>query len=224
MLIYEKVATLLYYPVKNKLDFLGQVCREMVKMSRLYTCNYCQSNHTGKEALYEHIHNTPSCSSMHNTRRGSRRQRDVERRQTNRSRNNTEPRRDPTPPPRPPRDSLDLDVPDWWSDIPQHFNWADADEEVVGYFRVNPDFNTFTNLTDVEIPEDVNRAGHPEGEDEPSEGELTCVICMTNKSQIISTRCGHLCCCVGCSKRLYQRHDKCPKCREPWDNLMRVFS
>ena len=165
-------------PVKNKLEFSGQVFRERVKMSRQYTCNYCQSNHTGKEALYEHIHNTPSCSSMHNTRRGSRRQRDVERRQRNGSRNNTEPRRRNTNPPSPP--------------APRR--------------------------------EDVIREDHPEGEDEPSEGEQTCVICLANKPQIISTRCGHLCCCVGCSKRLYQRHDKCPKCRGLWDNLLRVFS
>ena len=70
----------------------------------------------------------------------------------------------------------------------------------------------------------VNRP-HPEGDDvEVGEGSESCVACYLNKPQILSSGCGHLCLCIGCSKKIYQGdNNKCPKCRKPWDNLIKVF-
>ena len=37
-------------------------------MERRYTCRYCQTEHTSKYELYDHIYNTSICSNSHNSR------------------------------------------------------------------------------------------------------------------------------------------------------------
>lgn len=65
-------------------------------------------------------------------------------------------------------------------------------------------------------------ASHPEGEDVPGVEGLTCAICLENKTQIVA-RCGHLCACIKCSKGVCLNAGTCPMCREPWEDLRRVF-
>ena len=73
--------------------------------------------------------------------------------------------------------------------------------------------------------QEVSLERHPTGDDvEATDPDQSCVICMTNKCQIASTSCGHLCCCIGCSQKLYQRDGRCPNCRGEWKNLIRIFT
>jgi hypothetical protein len=70
------------------------------------------------------------------------------------------------------------------------------------------------------------RKNHPDGEDEESvHKDYTCSICLNNKVRILSTNCGHLCCCIGCSKNLYNspiEKRKCPICRNEWNILIKI--
>ncbi len=138
-------------------------------MLRRYTCRYCETELPSKNQLYEHIRSTATCSTSHNTRRGSTRQRSVVRRTRSRQ-------------------------------VSSHVD------------------NDIQN-------QEVSLDTHPTGDDvEAIDQDQSCVICMTNKRQIASTSCGHLCCCIGCSRQLYQRNDRCPQCRGDWKNLIRIFT
>lgn len=67
------------------------------------------------------------------------------------------------------------------------------------------------------------KTSHPDGEDEEAmDGADTCVVCMVNKPLILG-KCGHLRCCIGCSKTIYHGDARCPNCREPWVDLRRVY-
>lgn len=67
-----------------------------------------------------------------------------------------------------------------------------------------------------------HNASHPVGKDEVGTN-VVCSICLVNKSKILSTDCGHLCVCIGCSKNIYNRNDNCPICRGPWKNLLQAY-
>lgn len=64
---------------------------------------------------------------------------------------------------------------------------------------------------------------HPEGEDEIGSESFSCLICLSNKPQIMG-ECSHLCCCITCSKKIYDRHNICPVCRLPRNRLIKVFT
>jgi hypothetical protein len=51
--------------------------------------------------------------------------------------------------------------------------------------------------------------------------ELQCSVCMTNQ-KVIANRCGHQLCC-GCSYEVTCRDSRCPECRHPWKDLLRLF-
>ena len=52
-----------------------------------------------------------------------------------------------------------------------------------------------------------------------------CLICLTNTSDTILYRCGHLCMCYSCSLELrqHQRTPTCPVCRAPVQDTLRVY-
>lgn len=66
------------------------------------------------------------------------------------------------------------------------------------------------------------QTNHPEGEDEEGVDGFQCIICLDKKPCIMG-ECKHLCVCIKCSKELYNKHGKCPKCRVPWINLVKVY-
>jgi hypothetical protein len=51
--------------------------------------------------------------------------------------------------------------------------------------------------------------------------ELQCPVCMSNQ-KVIANRCGHQLCC-GCSYEVTCRDSRCPECRHPWKDLLRLF-
>ena len=63
---------------------------------------------------------------------------------------------------------------------------------------------------------------HPEGNDEIGIVGLTCIICMENKSKIFP-RCGHVCCCIKCSNKIFLSSKICPVCRELWCGLRILY-
>lgn len=68
------------------------------------------------------------------------------------------------------------------------------------------------------------RQSHPSGDDvEAGENETSCTVCMSNKPQILSTECGHLCVCIRCSKHIFENSKKCPVCRGSWSSLVKVY-
>lgn len=54
--------------------------------------------------------------------------------------------------------------------------------------------------------------------------EQSCVVCLENKKVVANTRCGHLCVCFNCSNNISKTTSKCPLCRIPWDNTIRIFT
>jgi hypothetical protein len=81
--------------------------------------------------------------------------------------------------------------------------------------------------TSAETSIQIDAYDHPEGNDELEEGSNPCSICLTNKPVMTGIKCGHLCLCVGCSKKIYngpQANCKCPICRTRWHNPIRVYN
>ena len=55
--------------------------------------------------------------------------------------------------------------------------------------------------------------------------ELQCCVCMQNKKVIAGGRCGH-CLCMSCSRRITETTEndrRCPQCRKPWLDLLRIY-
>jgi hypothetical protein len=61
-------------------------------------------------------------------------------------------------------------------------------------------------------------APHPDAE------ETMCVVCMDAPKEYAIVPCGHQCVCEACAERLTKtRTPKCPVCREPIQQTMKVF-
>jgi len=71
-------------------------------------------------------------------------------------------------------------------------------------------------------PQSILRTEHPSGDDVPGLEGFKCVVCMENKPQIFP-QCGHVCCCIGCSKQVFATTQVCPICRDSWVNLKRMY-
>lgn len=65
---------------------------------------------------------------------------------------------------------------------------------------------------------------HPECEDIEEENiEKQCVICFVNR-RIFAGKCGHLVLCGTCSKNVYKQTESlCPICRNPWEDVRKIF-
>lgn len=50
-----------------------------------------------------------------------------------------------------------------------------------------------------------------------------CVICFEYVKNHVSIPCGHIVTCQRCTKRLEEQDDRCPLCRVPTSQLLRVF-
>ena len=60
-------------------------------------------------------------------------------------------------------------------------------------------------LTEKQIQIILKKQKHPDGEDEEGVHENhNCNICLNNRACILSTNCNHLCCCITCSKIIYE--------------------
>lgn len=55
--------------------------------------------------------------------------------------------------------------------------------------------------------------------------DLSCVVCMENprNSVIIHGESGHEICCLSCAKKLKQKNQGCPICRQQIENVVKVF-
>lgn len=69
----------------------------------------------------------------------------------------------------------------------------------------------------------VSKLPHPKGEDQIGPEGFTCVVCITNKPQIMGD-CSHLCCCFSCSEKIYIDNNACPVCRMVRNGLRHVFT
>jgi hypothetical protein len=71
-----------------------------------------------------------------------------------------------------------------------------------------------------ENPSDI--LNHPKIDDTETEiAELQCSVCMLNR-KVVANRCGHQLCCE-CSYQVSCRDSRCPECRHPWKDLLRLF-
>lgn len=50
-----------------------------------------------------------------------------------------------------------------------------------------------------------------------------CIVCTTKNADTVFYRCGHLCACASCAHTLAARGLRCPICRAPIDDVVRVF-
>ncbi|XP_074647977.1 uncharacterized protein LOC141903657 [Tubulanus polymorphus] len=50
-----------------------------------------------------------------------------------------------------------------------------------------------------------------------------CLICLENDADTVLYQCGHLCMCQGCAYALKERSAKCPVCRAPIKDMLRVY-
>ena len=80
----------------------------------------------------------------------------------------------------------------------------------------NIDNNNINNNTD-----ETNKIGG-RGNIRSSEENL-CIICYT-ESPCIVFGCGHLCCCSSCYNKIKDKDNKCPLCRSPIDNVIRMYN
>jgi hypothetical protein len=79
-------------------------------------------------------------------------------------------------------------------------------------------------LSEKQIQVILKKQKHPDGEDGVHENH-NCNICLNNRACILSTNCNHLCCCITCSKIIYEgpiEKRKCPICRGEWTNLLKI--
>jgi hypothetical protein len=56
----------------------------------------------------------------------------------------------------------------------------------------------------------------------PEDLENQCGCCMENKKVIAASGCGHRLCNT-CSREVRKTSNKCPECRKPWKNLIRIY-
>lgn len=89
-------------------------------------------------------------------------------------------------------------------------------------FVFNSVINNYSSLPPPPPPPKIVPDSHPSGDDEEGIDGLTCVVCMENKVKVFP-RCGHLCCCIGCSKAICLDNGRCPICREYWCDLRMVY-
>nr|XP_009859191.1 neuralized-a protein isoform X2 [Ciona intestinalis] len=70
-------------------------------------------------------------------------------------------------------------------------------------------------------PPDVREAGSNDGEKKDSE----CSLCVDAPANYAIYDCGHVCLCEACSKKLLQmeRFPKCPICRKPIKDVMKLY-
>ena len=54
--------------------------------------------------------------------------------------------------------------------------------------------------------------------------EQKCILCETNKKNIVFIPCSHSLSCVGCSKKIIQHSNCCPICRTTIDNRVFYYS
>ena len=60
--------------------------------------------------------------------------------------------------------------------------------------------------------------------DEKSEDNTTaCVICQEYTKNHASIPCGHLVSCTRCTKKMEDQEERCPLCRVPYTQLLRIF-
>ena len=72
--------------------------------------------------------------------------------------------------------------------------------------------------------EELERASRHE--DDTNTSDDTCLICLMKSKTTVALPCKHMICCAGCALELKQRahgHVKCPLCRQPVDNFLKIF-
>ena len=59
--------------------------------------------------------------------------------------------------------------------------------------------------------------------DEPTEDQnKQCCICLDNEKTYAFIPCGHFICCGSCAKRIYDTK-RCPKCRQPFEQVIKMY-
>lgn len=58
---------------------------------------------------------------------------------------------------------------------------------------------------------------------EEEEEENICIVCFINKKDTAFYRCGHVACCHECANELRTRNSTCPICRQPIQDVMKLF-
>jgi hypothetical protein len=58
---------------------------------------------------------------------------------------------------------------------------------------------------------------------EATEHDTACIICMSNKRQIVLNPCGHYNMCIGCTDKIIQDTSKCPVCQKEIISAIKIF-
>ena len=69
----------------------------------------------------------------------------------------------------------------------------------------------------------VTPSGEPAPDTVVPDGFGVCVVCTQNKIDSVVYRCGHMCVCQPCGYELIGGNHKCPMCRSPITDIVRVF-
>lgn len=56
-----------------------------------------------------------------------------------------------------------------------------------------------------------------------SDSNTICICCMKNQRETTFNPCGHVCCCMLCSIKIFQRDKKCPLCRKDCQNFIKLY-
>ncbi|XP_078087759.1 E3 ubiquitin-protein ligase NEURL3-like [Mustelus asterias] len=50
-----------------------------------------------------------------------------------------------------------------------------------------------------------------------------CIVCCSRQVDSVLYKCGHMCVCYGCGKKLLSRNAKCPICRQPVKEIIKTY-
>ncbi len=85
------------------------------------------------------------------------------------------------------------------------------------YFNIN---NTHYSIPTSET-EQVDLSKYPDTE--ATQHEYECIICMTNRRQIVLNPCGHYNMCITCTDKIMKDTKKCPVCQKNIITAIKAF-
>lgn len=82
---------------------------------------------------------------------------------------------------------------------------------------------TTKNTSTPIIKEEINSKKEYKEENNSSEDNKQCIICLSEKREYLIIPCGHLCLCQNCKKNFKKRDSKCPICRNKINFIQKVY-
>jgi len=98
-------------------------------------------------------------------------------------------------------------------------NYKEIKDTLVSFFDQHPEVASALTVEMVKrLPLVAEKVPSPRN---PTQENMTCVVCMNNTFEVVCVPCFHICLCTSCSDKLYKK--ECPKCRTEVTEFKRFF-